>query len=170
MCGHSVIAIRKTVMAEQTGRRIVVSNRKARHEYEILETYDAGIVLTGTEIKSIRAGKVSLADAYAKVERGELWLLNMHIAPYEFGNRFNVESRRPRKLLMHKLEIARIASRVMERGLALIPLSVFLQRGYAKVQLGVGRGKKLYDKRQDIADRDREREARREMDRRQERD
>lgn len=147
----------------KSGRKIITANRKARYEYEILETFDAGLVLTGTEIKSVRAGKVSLSDAFARPENGEMWLLNMHIAPYEQGNRFNVESRRTRKLLLHKAEIQRIAARIQEKGLTVIPLSVFLQNGYAKVELGLGRGKKIYDKRQDIAERDRNRDLRREL-------
>jgi SsrA-binding protein len=142
---------------------MVTANRKARHEYEILETFDAGLVLTGTEIKSVRAGKVNLTDAFARPENGEMWLLNMHIAPYEQGNRFNVESRRTRKLLLHKAEINRIMGRVNEKGLTVIPLKVFLQNGFAKVELGLGRGKKIYDKRQDIAERERNRDMRREL-------
>ncbi|HEY3414523.1 MAG TPA: SsrA-binding protein SmpB [Armatimonadota bacterium] len=151
---------------EEKKRKYVAQNRKARHEYEILETFDAGLVLTGTEIKSVRAGKVSMSDSFARPENGEMWLQNMHIAPYEQGNRFNVESRRTRKLLLHKAEINRITGRINEKGLTVIPLAVFLQRGYAKVQLGIGRGKKIYDKREDIANRDRSREAERELSRR----
>ena len=147
----------------QSGRKIITANRKARHEYEILETFDAGLMLTGTEIKSVRAGKVNLSDAFARPENGEMWLLNMHIAPYEQGNRFNVESRRTRKILLHKAEIQRITGRVNEKGLTIVPLSIFLQNGFAKVELGIGRGKKIYDKRQDIADRDRNRDMRREL-------
>lgn len=150
-------------MSGETGRKQIIANRKARHEYEILETFDAGIVLTGTEIKSLRNARASLLDAFARVENGEMWLLNMHIAPYEQGNRFNVESRRPRKLLLHRREIHRIMGRVNEKGLTVIPLRVYLQRGYAKVELGLARGKKIYDKREDIASRDRSREAEREI-------
>jgi SsrA-binding protein len=151
---------------EEQKRKFVAKNRKARHEYEILETFNAGLVLTGTEIKSVRAGKVSMTDSFARPEGGEMWLLNMHIAPYEEGNRFNVESRRTRKLLLHKSEIARITSRINERGLTVVPLAIYLQRGYAKIELGIGRGKKIYDKREDIANRDRSREAERELARR----
>lgn len=150
-------------MAANDARKIVAKNRKARHEYEILETFDAGLVLTGTEIKSVRAGKVSMTDSFARPDGREMFLLNMHIAPYEQGNRFNVESRRTRKLLLHKAEIARITSRINERGLTVVPLSIYLQRGYAKIELGIGRGKKIYDKREDIANRDRSREAEREL-------
>lgn len=142
---------------------MIAVNRKARHEYEVLETCDAGIVLTGTEIKSIREGKVSMTDAFARVEDGEMWLHNMHIAPYEQGNRFNVDSRRTRKLLLHRREINRLQGKVNEKGLTLIPLKVFLQRGYAKVELGLAKGKKVHDRRQDIAERDRGRELQREL-------
>lgn len=145
----------------QQGRKVVAVNRKARHEYTIEETYDAGICLAGTEVKSIRAGKVSLQEAFAKVENGEVWLFNMYIAPYEQGGRYNLEPRRPRKLLLHKHEIARLAGYTQQKGLALIPLQIYFERGYAKVELGVGRGKKLYDKRQAIAERDAQREERR---------
>ncbi|HEY3265460.1 MAG TPA: SsrA-binding protein SmpB [Armatimonadota bacterium] len=148
---------------EKSGKKFIAHNRKARHEYEILETFDAGLVLTGTEIKSVRAGKVSMVDAFARPERGEMWLYSMHIAPYEQGNRFNVESRRTRKLLLHKGEIARLTGRINEKGLTVVPLAIFLQRGYAKVELGIGRGKHTYDKRQAIADRDRTRDAQREL-------
>jgi SsrA-binding protein len=148
-------------MNVKTGRKIVASNRKARHEYEIEETFEAGIALTGTEIKSIRAGQVNLTDAYARVDREELWLHQMHIAPYEFGNRFNVEARRSRKLLMHKQEIKRLLGKTQQKGLTLIPLAVYLRNGYAKIELGLGRGKKLYDKREAIEKREMEREAER---------
>lgn len=150
-------------MAERSGKKFIAHNRKARHEYEIMETFDAGLVLTGTEIKSVRAGKVSMSDAFARPERGEMWLVNMHIAPYEEGNRFNVESRRTRKLLLHKREIERITGRINERGLTVVPLAVFLQNGYAKLELGLGRGKKIYDKRQDIAKREQNRDLQREL-------
>jgi SsrA-binding protein len=144
-----------------SGRKLVVSNRRARHEYEIEDTVEAGLVLTGTEIKSIRAGRVQLADTHARVENGEVWLHGMHIAPYEQGNRANVEARRPRKLLLHRREIDRLLGKAQEKGLALIPLDVHLRNGFAKVELAIGRGKKLYDKRQAIAERD----ARRDQDR-----
>lgn len=149
-------------MSEQ-GRKVVAVNRKARHEYFIEETYEAGIALVGTEVKSIRAGKASLQESFAKVDKGEVWLHNMYIAPYEQGNRFNLEPRRPRKLLLHKFEIEQIAAKTQQKGLSLIPLQIFFQRGHAKIELGVAKGKKLYDKRESIAERDAEREARREM-------
>ena len=149
-------------MAQQ-GRKVVVTNRRARHEYFIEETFDAGICLSGTEVKSIRAGKVSLQESFARVENGEVWLYGMYIAPYEFGNRFNLDPLRPRKLLLHAHEIKRLAQLTQQKGLTIVPLQVYFERGYAKVEIGVGRGKKLYDKREAIAQRDAEREVRREL-------
>ena len=148
---------------EKDSRKAVVTNRKARHEYSIEETYDAGIVLVGTEVKSIRAGKVNLSDSYCRVENGELWVHGMYIAPYEFANRWVADSRRPRKLLMHRAEIERIRARFEQRGYAIIPIKIYFERGYAKMEIGIGRGKKLYDKREALAERDVERELRREM-------
>ena len=149
-------------MAEK-GRKIITVNRKARHEYFIEETYDAGIALAGTEVKSIRAGKVSLQDAFARVEDGEVWVHGMYIAPYEFGSRFNLESKRPRKLLLKKNEIERLRAVTEQKGLTIIPLQLYIERGFAKIELGVARGKKLYDKREAIAERDAQREAQREL-------
>lgn len=145
----------------QKGQKTVIVNRRARHEYFIEEAYEAGMCLSGTEVKSIRLGKASIQEAYAKVENGEAWLLNMYIAPYEQGTRYNLDPLRPRKLLLHRTEIERLAVKAQQKGLALIPLKVFFERGYAKVELGVGRGKKLYDKREAIAERDAQREERR---------
>jgi SsrA-binding protein len=142
-------------------RKVLSANRRARHEYTIEDTVEAGLVLTGTEIKSVRAGKVTLQDAYARVENGEAWLYNMHIASYEQGNRFNVDSVRRRKLLLHRREIDRLIGRAQEKGMALIPLSVYLRHGFAKVELATGRGKKLYDRREAIAARDAQRERER---------
>jgi SsrA-binding protein len=149
---------------EKTGkRRTVTLNRKARHEYHIDDTVTAGLVLVGTEVKSLRQGQASLAEAYARIEKtGEAWLYNMHVAPHAEGNRNNVDPIRPRKLLLKRREIDRLAGVTQQKGLTLVPLSLFFERGFAKLELGVGRGKKLYDKREAIADRDREREARRE--------
>jgi SsrA-binding protein len=141
------------------GRKIVVSNRKARHEYDILETVEAGVVLTGPEIKSIRAGKIQLADAHARIEDGEMWVHGMHIAPYEQGGKFNLDPVRPRKLLLKRREIDRLIGKVQEKGLSLVPLNVYLRRGFAKVDLALAKGRKLHDRRQAIA----EREARREQ-------
>ncbi len=141
---------------------VVTENRKARHLYHILETYEAGIVLQGTEVKSLRCGRANLQDSFARVENGEMLLYNMHISPYEQGNRFNHEPKRTRKLLMHKSEIHKLLGRTQEKGLTLVPLKVYFnQRGVAKVLLGLAKGKKEYDKRRDIAERD----AKREMDR-----
>jgi len=148
-------------MEKGTGIKIVSENRKARHDYHIHETYETGIVLTGTEVKSLRAGKANLKDSYARIENGEVMLHNMHISPYEQGNRYNHEPLRTRKLLMHKAEILKLFGKTREKGYALIPLKLYFTRGKAKLELGLATGKKLYDKRQDIAERD----AKRELDR-----
>lgn len=145
----------------QEEKKIIATNRKARHEYAIEETYEAGIVLTGTEIKSVRLGKVNLQDSFARVDGGEVWVHNLHISPYEAGNRFNVDPRRPRKLLLHRREIERLFGKVTQRGLTLVPLSLYLRRGRAKLEIGVGRGKRLYDRREEIARRAAEREIER---------
>ncbi|MFO8191814.1 MAG: SsrA-binding protein SmpB [Bacillota bacterium] len=141
--------------------KIISTNRKARHDYHIEETYEAGIVLTGTEVKSVRNSRVNLKDSYARVENGELFLYNMHISPYEPGNRFNHDPLRVRKLLMHRMEISRLAGKIKEKGYALIPLKIYLSGGLIKIELGLARGKKLYDKRRDIAERDSKREMER---------
>jgi len=141
--------------------KTVTENRKARHEYHIIETFEAGLALTGTEVKSLRAGRANLQDSFARVENAELLLYNMHISPYDQGNQFNHEPKRTRKLLMHKVEILRLLGKTREKGLALIPLKIYFKNGIAKVELALARGKKLYDRRDDIAARD----ARREMDR-----
>ncbi|GAB6179491.1 SsrA-binding protein SmpB [Desulfotomaculum defluvii] len=146
----------------EKGFKTVTDNRRARHEYHILETYEAGIALSGTEVKSLRAGRANLQDSFARVENGEMMLYNLHISPYEQGNRFNHEPKRTRRLLMHKQETLRLYGKVREKGLALIPLKVYFNpRGKVKVQLGLAQGKKSYDKRHDIAARD----AKRDMDR-----
>jgi SsrA-binding protein len=141
----------------------VARNRKARHEFEILETVEAGIALKGPEVKSLREGKVSFQDAFARVDRGELWLHSLHVSPYEQANRFNVDPVRPRKLLLHRHEIRRLASKVDEKGLTLVPLEIYFARGYAKVLLALARGKKLYDKRETLKRKTQDREARRAM-------
>jgi SsrA-binding protein len=141
----------------------VALNRKARYEYDISETFEAGLVLTGTEIKSVRAGKVSLADAYARVERGEAWLIGAHIAPYEAGNRYNHEPKRDRKLLLHRTEIDELMGRASAKGLTVVPLRLYLSRGRAKIELGLARSRKLYDRRRAIAEREMKREVEREM-------
>ncbi|MBP7868846.1 MAG: SsrA-binding protein SmpB [Firmicutes bacterium] len=146
---------------EKGSEKLVASNRKARHEYFIEETYEAGIALTGTEIQSVRQGRVSLGDAYAEVRNGEVFLVNSHIAEYDYGNRFNHNPRRPRKLLLHKSEIRRLDSRVRERGYTIVPLKMYFRGGLAKLEIGLARGKKTWDKREDIANRDAQREIER---------
>jgi len=142
--------------------RTVAQNKKARHDYVIEDTVEAGIVLTGTEIKSIRAGHVNLQDAYARIERGEAWLVGAHVAPWTGADRNNHEPKRDRKLLLHRTQIDQLAGRAKAKGLTLVPLVLYFNdRGRAKVQLGLARGKKAYDRRRDIAERD----ARRDMDR-----
>lgn len=144
------------------GARTVATNRKARHEYFIEETYEAGIVLTGTEIKSVRAGKVSLQEGFVLIKGGEAWLLNVNIAQYEQGNRYNHEERRDRKLLLNRREINALHEAATRRGYTLVPLRVYInERGRAKVEVGVARGKQLHDKRETIAKRESERNLRR---------
>ena len=143
-------------------RKLVANNKKAYHDYFIEETYEAGIVLTGTEIKSVRQGKVSIKESYPKIEKGELILYGMNISPYEQGNRYNVDPLRPRKLLLHKQEIRKLIGYTTMKGLTLVPLKMYInEEGRAKVEIAVARGKKNYDKRDDIAKRD----AKRDMDR-----
>ncbi len=141
--------------------KVVSQNRKAFYDYSIEESYEAGIVLTGTEIKSIRAGRVNLKDGYARPDNGELWLYNVHIARYEAGSRTNHEPTRPRKLLLHRRQINELAGRVTQKGYTLVPLKMYLKNGVAKVEIGLARGKKRYDKRESIA----RREAEERMDR-----
>ncbi len=141
--------------------KVVARNRKAFHDFDIEEKFEAGIVLKGTEIKSVRNARLNLKDSYAKVENEEIILYNMHISPYEQGNRFNHDPERPRKLLMHRREIDRLRGKTQEKGYTLVPTRVYISRGLAKVELGLARGKKVYDKRKDIA----EKTAKREMER-----
>lgn len=144
--------------------KVIANNKKARHEYFIDEIYEAGLVLTGTEIKSIRNGKVSIKEAYAKIINGEVLILGMNISPYEQGNRFNVDPLRPRKLLLHRREINKLIGKIKVGGVTLIPLRIYLNdRGRAKIEIAVARGKKLYDKRDTIAKRDTERKMQRAM-------
>ncbi|HEX5504421.1 MAG TPA: SsrA-binding protein SmpB [Thermomicrobiales bacterium] len=141
------------------GEKTVVVNRQARHEYFIVETFEAGLALTGTEIKSIRAGRVNLREAYARVEHGEAWLVGMHVASYDqAGGLFQHDPLRPRKLLLHRRQIAYLREQLGQKGLTLVPLRLYLKRGKAKVELGLAKGKKLYDKRESLARRDAERE------------
>ncbi|HEX2090967.1 MAG TPA: SsrA-binding protein SmpB [Longimicrobiaceae bacterium] len=146
---------------EPAAPRIVVQNRKARHEYHVLDTWETGIVLQGTEVKSLRDGRANLQDAFARVENGEVWLYNVHISPYEQGNRFNHDPLRPRKLLLHRNQIRKLIGQVEKSGLTLIPLDIHFTRGIAKVNLALVRGKKLHDKRDDLRRRDAEREIQR---------
>lgn len=140
--------------------KIITTNRAAFHDYHILETYEAGIELTGTEVKSARDGRVNLKDAYARIEGGQAWLLNAHISPYTHGNRQNHEPTRDRRLLLHKREIERLRSRIDEKGLTIIPIRFYFKNRLIKCELAVARGKKLYDKRETEARRDQERAAR----------
>jgi SsrA-binding protein len=144
------------------GERTIAQNRRARHEFSIEDTVEAGLVLVGTEIKSIRAGKVNLTDAFARIDRGEAWLIGAHIAPWEGASRFNHEAKRERKLLLRRSEIDQLLGKTKAKGLTLVPLRLYITgRGKAKLELGLGRGKQLHDKRRDIAERD----ARRQMER-----
>jgi SsrA-binding protein len=148
------------------GKKIIASNRRARHDYSIEDTVEAGLVLTGTEVKSLRAGRATLADGFGQISDGEAWLHGVHIPQYTQGTWTNHEPRRVRKLLLHRREIDKLASAVNERGLTLIPLSLYFSDGKAKIELGLARGKRTYDKRQDLAKRDAAREVERELRRR----
>ncbi len=141
--------------------KVIATNRKAFHDYHVEETHEAGIKLTGTEIKSVRAGSVNLRDSYAQVRNGELWMMNVHIAPYEPASRQNAEPYRDRKLLLHRSEIMRLMGRAQEKGLTIVPLRLYLKKNRAKVEIALVRGKKLYDKREAIAKRDSAREIER---------
>ncbi|MDF2546764.1 MAG: smpB [Anaerosolibacter sp.] len=148
--------------------KAIANNKKAYHDYFIEETYEAGIVLTGTEVKSIRMGKINLKDSYAEVNNGEIFIYNMHISPYEKGNIFNVDPVRKRKLLMHKKEIAKLLGYITQQGYTLIPTKLYInQRGLVKLQIGVAKGKKLYDKRDDIAKKEANRRIQQELKERQ---
>jgi SsrA-binding protein len=149
-----------TADQESPDERLVTTNRKARHDYAILDTYEAGIVLKGTEVKSLRLRNANLSDGYATVKNGEVWLFGMHISPYQQGSYANVDPVRIRKLLLHKKEIRRLLGRLDEKGLTLVPLKVYFKKNLAKILLGLARGKRAYDKRQDIAKRDSERAIR----------
>jgi len=153
-------------MPREKGRKVVASNRKARHNYSILDTYEAGVALTGTEVKSLRAGRASLVDAFANLRSGELYLHGMHIPEYAQGTWTNHEPRRTRKLLLKRAEIDRLTGKIQEGGLTLVPLSVYFSDGWAKIELALARGKKSYDKRQDLAKRDADREIARVVGRR----
>ena len=153
-------------MAKEKGRKLIASNKRARHDYAILDTYAAGIALVGTEVKSLRAGRASLVDAFAQEKDGELYLYALHIPEYAHGTWTNHEPRRTRKLLLNKVELAKLLGKVQEGGLTLVPLSMYFSDGWAKVELALARGKKDYDKRQTLAKRDADREIARAMGRR----
>ncbi|MBR3397648.1 MAG: SsrA-binding protein SmpB [Lachnospiraceae bacterium] len=150
-------------MAKERGTKLVANNKKAFHDYFIEETFEAGLVLAGTEVKSLRMGKCSIKEAFLRIENGEMLIYGMHISPYEKGNIFNKDPLRVRKLLLHKYEIMRLAGKVQEKGFALIPLKVYFKDSRAKVEIALAKGKKLYDKRASIAEKDRKREAEREL-------
>ena len=154
-------------MVKQTGRKLVASNRKARHDYHVEDVVEAGLVLTGTEVKSLRAGRASLVDGFASIDHGEAWLEGVHIPEYTEGTWTNHEPRRKRKLLLHRHEIARLSEAIRERGLTIVPLSLYFLDGRAKVEIAVARGKKNYDKRQALRERQDTREAARAMSRRE---
>ena len=143
--------------------KLIANNKKAYHDYFIDETYEAGISLAGTEVKSVRMGKCSVKEAFIKVEKGEMYVYGMHISPYEKGNIFNKEPLRVRKLLLHRSEINKIGGKIAEKGYTMVPLKVYLKGSLVKVEIGLARGKKLYDKRQDIAKKDQRREAEKEF-------
>lgn len=147
--------------ASQDPARYVVKNRKARHEYHVLDTWQAGVILQGTEVKSLRDGRANLQDAFARFDGGELWLHNLHISPYEPANRFNHDPLRVRKLLLHRAELRRMVGQVQQKGLTLIPLDIHFASGVAKVTLALGKGKKLHDKREDLKRRAEQREMER---------
>ena len=153
-------------MTRESGRRLVAQSKKARHDYAIEDVFEAGLVLTGTEVKSLRAGRASLVDAYARVRDGEVWLEGAHIPEYEQGTWTNHEPRRPRKLLLHRGEILRLVGKTKEGGLTLVPLALYFKDGRAKVEVALARGKRAYDKRQALAERDAGREVTRELGRR----
>jgi SsrA-binding protein len=148
-------------MTEAGGRKLITSNRRALHDYEILETVEAGLVLVGPEVKSLREGRANLSDSYAVLRRGEAFLVNAHVSPYDKAGRDNPEPRRERKLLMHRAELRRLGPKLAERGFTLVPLSLYFKAGRAKVELGLARGKKQYDKREALKKREQDREIER---------
>ena len=145
----------------KTSTKLIANNKKAYHDYFILDTYEAGIALHGTEVKSLRMGKCSVKESFIRVENGEVFIYGMHISPYEKGNIFNKDPLRPRKLLLHKAEINKMIGKTKEKGMAIVPLKVYFKGSLVKVEIGLARGKKLYDKRNDIAKKDQQREAQR---------
>ena len=147
----------------KTNGKMIANNKKAYHDYFILDTYEAGIVLHGTEVKSLRMGKCSIKEAFVRIENGEVFVYGMHISPYEKGNIFNKDPLRVKKLLMHRYEINKLMGKIKEKGLTLVPLKVYFKGSLVKVEIGLARGKKLYDKREDIARKDQRREAEKEF-------
>lgn len=143
--------------------KLVANNKKAYHDYFVDEKFEAGLVLHGTEVKSLRLGKCSIKESFIRIEDGEVWVYGMHISPYEMGNIFNKDPLRPKKLLLHKYEINKLLGKIKEKGFTLVPLQVYFKDGRAKIEMGLCRGKKLYDKRQDIAKKDQRREAEKEF-------
>ena len=150
-------------MAKKSGMKLIANNKKAYHDYFILETYEAGIALHGTEVKSLRMGKCSIKEAFIRVENEEVYVYGMHISPYEKGNIFNKDPLRVRKLLLHKSEIRKLLGKTKEKGMTLVPLKVYFKDSLVKVEIGLAKGKKLYDKRQDIAKKEKQREAQRDF-------
>lgn len=150
-------------MAKKSGMKLIANNKKAYHDYFILETYEAGIALHGTEVKSLRMGKCSIKEAFIRVENEEVYVYGMHISPYEKGNIFNKDPLRVRKLLLHKSEIRKLLGKTKEKGMTLVPLKVYFKDSLVKVEIGLAKGKKLYNKRQDIAKKDQQREAQRDF-------
>ncbi len=150
-------------MAKKTGMKLIANNKKAYHEYFILETYEAGVALHGTEVKSLRMGKGSIKESFVRIERGEVFIYGMHISPYEKGNIFNKDPLRPKKLLLHKAEINKLTGKINEQGVTIVPLKIYFKDALVKVEIGLAKGKKLYDKRESIAKKDQQREAQREF-------
>ena len=150
-------------MGKESGIRLIANNKKAYHDYFIEDTYEAGIELAGTEVKSMRMGKCSIKESFIQIDRGEVFVYGMHISPYEKGNIFNKDPLRTRKLLLHQYEIRKIAGKIAEKGYTLVPLKVYFKGSLVRVEIGIAKGKKLYDKRQDIAKKDQKREAEREF-------
>ena len=150
-------------MAKEKGSRLIANNKKAYHDYFILDTYEAGIALHGTEVKSLRMGKCSIKESFIRIENGEVFIYGMHISPYEKGNIFNKDPLRVKKLMLHKAEINKLIGKTKEKGMAIVPLKVYFKGSLVKVEIGLAKGKKLYDKRQDIAKKDQRREAERDF-------
>ena len=150
-------------MAKKVERKLIANNKKARFDYSIEDTYEAGIALHGTEVKSLRMGKCSIKESFIRIEKGEVYIYGMHISPYEKGNIFNKDPLRVRKLLLHKYEINKLQAQIQQKGYTIVPLNVYLNKGLVKVEIGLAKGKKLYDKRQDIAKKDQRREAEKEF-------